>query len=210
MRDAYHAGVAADAGADYFGLVFVEGVRRQLSLEQALDVLREYRDSHDGGPKIVGLFANQPASFVNRIVEACGLDLVQLCGDETMDYWRSLDVPVIRQVKVRDDGNPDAEVERVCRLVDAAVSTGNMVQLDKHDAGSLGGTGKAFDWGIAREVAKRYEVMLAGGLSPENVADAISVVHPWAVDVSSGVETGGVKDAARIAAFADAVRRAST
>ena len=81
-----------------------------------------------------------------------------------------------------------------------------MVVLDRHQAGALGGTGLSFDWDIAREVAERYDLLLAGGLSPDNVASAIDRVKPWAVDVSSGVETNGVKDPDKIVAFARQVR----
>ena len=92
--------------------------------------------------------------------------------------------------------------------VEAASSTGCIPLLDKQEAGQLGGTGRTFDWSIAREIAARFDVLLAGGLSPGNVEQAIAAVSPWGVDVSSGVETDGVKDPAKIAKFVRAARGA--
>ena len=88
------------------------------------------------------------------------------------------------------------------------VERGHVAQLDSHQPGALGGTGHTFDWSIAREVAKHHDFLLAGGLDPDNVREAIEKVGPWGVDVSSGVETGGVKDVEKIAAFAAQVRAA--
>ena len=110
---------------------------------------------------------------------------------------------------MRDDGPRDEAISEVLRCVDEVVSNGHMAMLDKHEAGSLGGTGRTFDWTIASEVAARYDFLLAGGLTPANVAQSIAVVRPWGVDVSSGVETEGVKDTDKIVAFAEEVRRAS-
>ncbi len=210
LRDVSHALTAADAGADFLGFNFVPGVRRQLSEEQAEAIIQEYRQLRSsGGPGLVGLFANQPLEDVNRIIARCRLDLAQLCGDEPPDFWKQVEARVIRQVKVRDDGPRDEAVSEVLRRVDEVVSNGHIAMLDKHEAGSLGGTGRTFDWAIASEVAARYNFLLAGGLTPANVAQSIAAVNPWGVDVSSGVETEGVKDTDKIVAFAEEVRRAS-
>ena len=211
IRDADSAIVADEAGAAMLGFVFVEGVRRQLQPERAAEIIAEYRAGREiipphGPPDLVGLFANQPAGFINRVVRDCGLDYAQLCGDEPFEFWDSLDVPVIRQVKVREDlprqEAIDAAMEQVC----PACETGNEALLDKYEPGKLGGTGATFDWTLAREIADMHSVILAGGLTPDNVADAIRAVRPFAVDVSSGVETAGVKDHAKIRAFAAAVK----
>lgn len=205
LREVGHALAAAEAGADFLGFVFVPGVRRQLGDEQARAVIQEYRRVRgSGGPRLVGLFANQPLEDVNRIILSCGLDLAQLCGDESLDYCERVEALVIRQIKVRK-GQP---VDEVLRRVDEVVSHGYIALLDRHEAGALGGTGRSFDWGIAREVARRYDFLLAGGLSPDNVGQAIATVAPWGVDVSSGVETNGAKDISKIVAFAEEVRRA--
>ena len=214
MREVAHARVATEAGADLLGFGFVPGVRRRLEVEDARAIIEEFRATYQSGsggagvttPRIVGLFANQPLDEVNRIVARCGLDLAQLCGDEDADYWRQVDADVIRQVRI-DDTAPHAEaVTDGLRRVEAATSEGCVPLLDKQEAGQLGGTGRTFDWSIAREIAARFDVLLAGGLSPGNVGQAIAAVSPWGVDVSSGVETDGVKDPEKIAEFVRAAR----
>ena len=210
LRDVSHAVAAADAGAYLLGFVFVPGVRRQLSEEQAREIIQGYhRMGASGEPALVGLFANQPLGDVNRIIRLCGLDMAQLCGDEPPEYWDEVEAKVIRQIRVRDDLPRREVIDDVRRRLDQVVSRKHIALLDKHEAGHLGGTGKSFDWGIAREVAGDYEFLLAGGLTPENVRQAIATVGPWGVDVSSGVETNGAKDLNKIAAFAEEVRRAS-
>ena len=232
FRDSSNALVAAESGADLVGFVFVEGVRRQLQPEQGAEIISQLRRSLNAKaadistdiplslegegrgegdvpayvPGIVGLFANQSVQFVNEVIRLCGLDYVQLCGDEPPEMWDLLDVPVIRQVKVREDLPRDESLEIACRQVREALDAGHNALLDKHQAGHLGGTGIVFDWSLARDIATDYRVSLAGGLTPDNVAEAISTVRPWGVDVSSGVETDGLKDPAKIRAFAAAVR----
>ena len=224
FRDAAAATVAADSGADFLGFVFVEGVRRQLSPERGADTIAEFRSafapdspSNGGGaspkiPKIVGLFANQPAAFVNRVARSCGLDRAQLCGDEPPAFWDELDLPVIRQVKVREGLGREGAVDLAARQAAEALEAGHLAVLDKHRRGALGGTGETFDWTLAAQIGARVGassgggLLLAGGLTPENVSGAMAAASPWGVDVSSGVETGGVKDHAKIRRFARAVR----
>lgn len=211
MREPAHALVAAEAGTDLLGFVFVHGVRRQLEVEQARDIIDDFRSNTtpDGTPRLVGLFANQPLREVNRIITECGLDAAQLCGDEPPDYWRQVDAQVVRQVRIDDSAPYALAVVTALRRVDEAVGNGCIPLLDKQEAGQLGGTGRTFDWSIAREVAARFDVLLAGGLSPGNVREAIAAVAPWGVDVSSGVETDGVKDPAKIAEFVRVSRGAA-
>ena len=210
LRDAEHALVAADEGADFLGFNFVPGVRRQLTEEQARSIIAAYRRERGaGGPRLVGLFADQPLDEVNAIVRGCGLDLAQLCGSEPLEYWQGVAVPIIRQVKVRDDGSGRQSIAAdTLQRVEEVVSDGHTPLLDKYEKGAFGGTGRSFDWRLAREVAERHDVVLAGGLTPENVGRAITEAAPWGVDVSSGVETDGVQDAAKIERFAKAVRHA--
>ncbi|MYC06507.1 MAG: phosphoribosylanthranilate isomerase [Chloroflexi bacterium] len=210
MRTLEHALAAADAGASLLGFVFVPGVRRQVSLEHAQVVIRRVRERRGAAcPSIVGLFANQPLDEVNRTVSECDLDFVQLCGDEPADYWDNVDAWVMRQVKVDDSLGHDAAVSDALREVEEVAKRLHITLLDKRVSGALGGTGHTFDWQIACEIAKRHPVFLAGGLAPDNVRQAIDTVQPWGVDVSSGVETNGVKDIAKIAAFADMVKQAA-
>ena len=210
LRDVSNALAAAESGADFLGFNFVEGVRRQIQPAEGSEIIYDFRMTFDGDkmPKIVGLFANQDARFINSVIHRCGLDYVQLCGDEPPDFWYALDAPVIRQVKVREELSRAEAVSNASRHVAEALDAGHIALLDKHQRGALGGTGVTFDWEIAREIALEHPVMLAGGLDPQNVAQAIEIAAPWGVDVSSGVETDGVKDAEKIKAFAAAVRSA--
>ena len=210
IRTADHALAAAEGGASFMGFVFVEGVRRQLAVDEAQAIIGEYRArlADAPGPGLVGLFADQPANFVVSVVEQCGLDYVQLCGSEGTDYWARMPVPVLRAVRVRDEGDLDAVINDTIQTVRTIVEHGQTPHLDTYRPESPGGTGHTFDWNIAAAVTRQFRTVLAGGLTPENVGDAIAATRPWCVDVSSGVETDGVKDTARIREFAAAVRAA--
>ena len=209
LREVRHAVIAAEAGADFLGFVFVPGVRRQVSPQHAREVIREYRRRRGAdGPRLVGLFANQPLEKVNETIRSCGLDMAQLCGEEDPEYWRGVAAPIIRQVKVIDRGSPHSTIEDVLGRVDTVISEGCMAVLDSYEPRALGGTGRTFDWTIAGKVAGTHDLLLAGGLTSENVEEAISTVGPWGVDVSSGVETDGAKDPKKIVDFAEAVGRA--
>ena len=208
LRDSDNAVVAAESGADFLGFNFVPGARRRLEVERAKEIVAEYRRRRgQGGPELFGLFADQPVEEVNRIVREVGLDRAQLCGDEPPDYWDRVDAPVVKQIKVRDDDRNQVVAETDARIHEVQ-EQGSTPMLDKYVEGHKGGSGRTFDWTIAAEVARDYDFMLAGGLTRENVGEAITTVGPWAVDVSSGVETDGVKDAAKIRDFAEAVKRA--
>ena len=211
LRDARNALVAAEAGASYLGFAFVHGVRRQLTLDEASEIIDRYRSERgDGGPALVGLFADQPIDEVNRIVRRCGLQYAQLCGSEPPAYWDDVDASVIRAIKVREDLGRDKAASLAIADAEEVVAAGHVPQLDKYEMGGFGGLGRTFDWSIAARVAARYDILLAGGLSPDNVGEAIGAVRPRTVDVSSGVETNGHKDPAKIRAFARAVSSATT
>ena len=204
LRDPANAQVAVESGANFIGMVFVPGVRREITPERALEIVAAVRAKPGSkGPRLVGLFANQPLDDVNNILRRCGLDMVQLCGDEPPEYWARVEADVIKQIKVRDDSLGDTLAS-----VKTVVEAGRTAMLDKYEKGALGGTGLTFDWDIAREVAERFPIMLAGGLTPDNVARAIAKVSPWGVDVSSGVENDGDKDPIKIRGFASEVARA--
>jgi phosphoribosylanthranilate isomerase len=211
LRTAEAARVAASAGADYLGFVFVEGVRRQLKAFEGQAVIRSYRTRGDRrdrrrgrGPQVVGLFGNQDADWVNQVARQMDLDCVQVTGDGDEVHARRIHRPVFRQVRIKAETTPDELSETVQTQLDA----GRTVVLDRYDAKVPGGGGVSFDWAVAEKVASREGVLLAGGLTPENVGDAIRQLRPWGVDVSSGVETDGVKDHGKIIAFIEAVRSA--
>ena len=192
--------VAAQAGADYFGMVFVPGRRRRIEPEAARIITDGVRDGDRESPKSVGLFGDQPLDGVLATVATAGLDYAQLCGDEPVDYCRAVlrHAGVIKVLHVSNDDRPDAVADRI----DAFTAAGCTVTLDSQVAGLHGGTGQSFDWRIAAQLAaSSRRFLLAGGLTPDNVAAAIDAVRPWGVDVSSGVETDGVQDPAKIRQF---------
>lgn len=202
LKDSQNALVARENGASFLGFVFVHGVRRELSLDLAIQILNEYRnESGRGGPALVGLFANQPIEEVNEIISQCGLDYAQLCGDEDKSYWDEVDAEVIKQVKIDFGVNS----KLINSDLDNIFGAGYIPLLDKYEKGALGGTGKTFDWNVIEQFNLSGKFILAGGLDSENVSQAIRVSRPWAVDVSTGVETDGAKDESKIFAFAAAV-----
>lgn len=210
LRDVDSALASANAGADFLGLNFVHGVRRQITLEQGHSiVLRVVDELGENRPELVGLFADQPIDEVNEAIESCGLEYAQLCGSENPDYCDQVRANVIKQIKVKPLSSEQETVDVTLAGVKDVVSRDGIALLDSYKKGALGGTGQTFDWNIAAQVAQEYDVVLAGGLAPDNVARAIRQVDPWMVDVSSGVETDGVKDHAKIRAFAEAVKSAS-
>jgi phosphoribosylanthranilate isomerase len=198
--------VAAEAGADFIGLVLAPS-KRQVSPQTARQVAREMK-RFGPHPMVVGVFVNALADEVNRLVDFCGLDWVQLSGDESWEYCWQIDRPIMKAIHVSTSKVDDeiiAEISRGSEILTSKVFT-CLLDVDVKD--SYGGTGQTFEWKQANRVARRYDVVIAGGLSPQNVGQAIKMVSPWGVDVSSGVESSGSKDVAQIKAFVQAVRRA--
>ena len=205
-----HALEAAHAGADFIGLVFVPGRRRCVDEDQALRIISALREEVDSPPKVVGLFANQPIEDVDRAIERCGLDMVQISGGESLDYCGQLAVPVIRVLHVADSMPLEDAAASLSQDMEESTEQGHMLTLDRKVDGLEGGSGLSFDWDIAEVLSGwGFDFFLAGGLTPENVGQAIKQVRPWGVDVSSGVETGGVKDGKKIRDFIKAVRAVS-
>ena len=207
LRNADDALVAIDSGADFVGFVFVEGARRQITPTQADVIITDIRRLRTKcSARIVGVFANQPVTYVNDVVKSCDLDLVQLCGQEAIPYWSSVDVNVIKQIKIEKDQDPSVGELKIQKQVAEIANNGQYAVLDSLKQGHLGGTGETFNWEIARQLSPKYDFFLAGGLSPYNVEEAITTANPWGVDVSSGVETDGVKDKEKIIYFINQVR----
>jgi len=204
LREEEHVAAAAGAGADYIGFVFAPS-RRQVTPERGRQLVNVLQGCSNH-PQVVGVFVNEPVSMVNDVADYCGLDAVQLSGDEDAAYALLVERPVICTVHVRS-GMTAADVERVvCRAYDLRHSSG-LVLLDTGTRGTFGGTGLTFDWDIAREVSLHHQVLVAGGLTPSNVGELISYAHPFGVDVSSGVERDGRKDTSLIQAFLKGVRK---
>jgi phosphoribosylanthranilate isomerase len=212
LRTIEHARVAAALGADLIGLVFAAS-RRRISPAEGAAIVNALHAQPGPQPLVVGLFVNSAPEVINTVGAQVGLDLVQLSGDEPVAYAESIQLPVIKAMRM--DGSP-SETEWQTRAAGVAVDQPRRIQasprllIDAHVPGTYGGTGLVADWTRAAHLAGAIPLMLAGGLTPQNVAAAIAQVRPWGVDVSSGVECNGAKDPRQIEAFIAAARAASS
>jgi len=180
---------AVAQGADAIGLVFYAPSPRAVSIEQAVAIAEQM----PAFVSVVGLFVNAEEHYIKEVTSRVQLDLLQFHGDETPEQCAQYGLPFIKAVRVKSDTN----------LVQYAkdYSASRALLLDTYTEGVAGGTGHVFDWGLIPPDLNK-PVVLAGGLTAENVAFAIKQVKPYAVDVSGGVEASkGIKDAAKIAAF---------
>ncbi|MHB8777448.1 MAG: phosphoribosylanthranilate isomerase [Anaerolineales bacterium] len=186
---------AIHAGADYLGFNFYPKTVRYIEKETCAKITSVLKREHPN-IKLIGVFVNSSADEVKNILETCSLDLAQLHGDETPQMFAQLAPRAFKAFRGIPEGIEGYERNKApALLVDAAVKN------------VYGGSGVTADWSAAAELAKRYPLLLAGGLTPENVADAVRQVKPWGVDVASGVESApGEKDAGRMKAFVQAVR----
>lgn len=198
IRDLRTAEVAARSGAGALGMMFAPSRRRVDPTEarQICDSLAEAK-AH---VSVVGVVVNETAGTLNALAEQSGIDTVQLSGDESPSLLDELPVPAIKAIRFKSGTG----IEEAQRMVDPWLEHRRPVAailLDAYADGHYGGTGLRADWELAARLAERYPLILAGGLTPENVAASVRQVQPFGVDVSSGVETAGVKDHAKIAGF---------
>ncbi len=206
LRTHEHLNAAIEAGADLIGLMFYEPSHRYVQPDQVKMLLENTRFSASPGegqttPDLVGVFVNKKADFINDVAERVGLHFVQLHGNEPPEFCKLIKRPVIKALQTvvtSDDGEMASKYREVAwRILLDTPST------------TWGGTGVTHNWDIARKVAQAVPIFLAGGLTSRNVAEAISQVHPWGVDVSSGVETNKNKDVEKIWAFIENVRQST-
>ena len=205
IKEPSQAIAAAEAGADYIGIVMAPS-KRQVDIEQARAIVAAVRGSRT---LTVGVFVNTPSAEINRIAKYCNFDRIQLSGDEPWEYVRELHRPAIKAVKISKEHTS----EKLLNELSGGYKKADYYFLPLLDCainGSYGGSGKSFDWAVAQKAAGRYQFVLAGGLTPGNVGEAIALARPWGVDVSSGVETNGRKSINKIKDFITAVRRADT
>ncbi|MDO9317200.1 MAG: phosphoribosylanthranilate isomerase [Gammaproteobacteria bacterium] len=184
--------LAAECGADAIGLVFYSKSARAVTAAQALDVCR----SLPVFVTTVGLFVNPAEEEVRAVLKHVHLDCLQFHGEESAAFCASFGVPYMKAIRVRPDFDVIEEI--------AKYSSSSAILLDSYDKNTAGGTGIAFDWRIARRCVQeaRGKIVLAGGLTASNVAEAIRLVAPYAVDVSSGVESEpGRKSKERMSSF---------
>lgn len=191
---------AIDAGADYLGFNFYPKSARFVEKETCAEITSVLKKEHPQ-IKLIGVFVNLPVEEVKVILETCHLDLAQLHGDETPEMLESFNGKAFKAIRLTSES---AETS-VYPFLKSALSPALLV--DAAVKGVYGGSGVTADWSAAAELAKKYPLLLAGGLTPENVADAVRQVKPWGVDVASGVESApGEKDAGKMKAFVQAVR----
>ncbi len=189
---------AADAGADMIGLMFYERSPRHIPLSTAAEIARALP------PHVVrvGVFVNPSTETVQRAIAKCGVSLLQFHGDEPPEFCTQFGVMSLKAFRIRDAAS-------------LAALPGYQTDawlLDAFSPAALGGTGEKFNWELASEAKKLGRpIFLAGGLTPENVAEAVRRVQPFAVDISSGVESSpGKKDPAKVRAFIAAAKSAAT
>jgi phosphoribosylanthranilate isomerase len=188
---------AAEAGADMIGLNFYDRSPRYITMQTAVEI-------HRALPPFVlrvGVFVNPPEDLVLRALGDCGLSLLQFHGDETSEFCTQFGAMSMKAFRIQD-------AESLAALENYHTDA---FLLDAHSKNGFGGTGEKFNWELAVAAQKFGKpIFLAGGLTPENVADAVRQVRPFAVDVSSGVESApGKKDAAKVRAFIAAAKSVS-
>lgn len=184
------AAAAVEHGASAIGFIFWPNSPRFIDPYRARTIARTLPPF----VSTVGVFVNQPREFINGVASLVPLSVVQLHGDESPSFAGQVSRPVMKAITRRESAS--AWPGKVLLLVDV------------HDPAQRGGTGQVVDWTMAAAVARERRIVLAGGLSPDNVADAVAAVQPWGIDVSSGVERSpGIKDERRIAALFTAINQ---
>jgi phosphoribosylanthranilate isomerase len=187
--------VAVQAGADMLGFIMAPGTPRTVSVARAREIVSELPPTVD----TVGVFVDRPAAEVDEVAAEVGFTVVQLHGAEAWSDFAGLPYPAIKAVRL--DGAGAAAV------VDWPPA--GIILADSRAPGLLGGTGRTFPWEWVADLCLRYRLVLSGGLSPDNVADAVRALRPWGVDASSRLESSpGVKDPDLVRAFVGAARRA--
>ncbi|MBL8099672.1 MAG: phosphoribosylanthranilate isomerase [Anaerolineales bacterium] len=193
IKTIHDALAAMNAGADMIGFNFYPKSPRYIEVGQCRDimfVMRKY-----GHVKYVGVFVNSSVEDIYAAMDTCGLSFAQLHGDESLEMLQALEGKSFKAFRGKVDEQLIVKNEPAF-LIDAMVKD------------IYGGSGVKADWNMASELAKQYKFLLAGGLTPENVSDAVSRVKPWGVDVASGVESSpGVKDEAKMIEFVKKVKR---
>lgn len=199
------ANVAVDAGADLLGFIFYLKSPRYVEPERAKEIIRVTRHGCANGAqsspatRFVGVFVNESPERVHATIDMAQLDLVQLHGTEPASMVRELSPRAYKSLRPRDTDEARAAVAEYRSAINGNVPA---FVVDAYDAKRFGGTGTRADWEIAASIAREFPVLLAGGLTAENVADAMATVQPWGVDVSSGVERApGLKDHAKVRRF---------
>ncbi len=207
------ARVAAEAGASLLGFIFYPPSPRYVAPERVHDIVAALRAELAQPPLGVGVFVDVDAPEVARTLDIAGLDLAQLHGSEPPVEVEQLAPRAFKALRPRGRGDAETMVATYAAVLpptDPATATHPRFLVDAYHPWKFGGTGEMASWHAARSLAERFPILLAGSLTPDNVAEAIAFVNPWGVDVSSGVEREpGQKDHARVRAFIAAAQGAA-
>jgi len=199
LRTPEHIQTAITAGADMLGFIFYEPSHRYIRPQDVGETLAvSLQTDHQILPDCVGVFVNKEISFINDVVEKAGLHYVQLHGNESPEFCQQIKRPVIKAIPLKNA----SDLAQINMYKDVAWR----LLLDTPTS-DWGGTGMTHDWELAHAIARETRILLAGGLTSENVAEALQQVDPWGVDVSSGVETNKQKDSNKIRAFIENARK---
>jgi phosphoribosylanthranilate isomerase len=201
ITDLADARYLAGEGVDYLGFIQHEDSPRYVVPSLVSDMLEWLY-----GPESVGVFVNKSAEEVNAVADQVGFDYVQLHGEESPETCRDIERPIIKAIRVRHDASSDqlrAIMGRYEGLVEHFL-------LDTHNSSVWGGTGESFNWRLARDLSSEYSIFLAGGIDADNVDRAVKTMRPYAIDLSSGIESApGQKSFEKVDAFLDAFRAAN-
>jgi len=196
--------MAADAGADLLGMIFYSPSPRYVTVDRAREIVRAVREAGFEHVRLVGVTVNAPRYFLDLLLEDVGVDLIQLHGDEAPVILSDYEGRAYKALRPHTEEELDLDAPW---FLDMGLREGPRLLIDAAVKGAYEGTGVLANWDTARRLARRYPILLAGGLTPENVAEAVRSVRPWGVDVSSGVEQEpGKKDPAKVRAFIELAR----
>jgi phosphoribosylanthranilate isomerase len=190
---------ASGALVHYLGFIFFEGSPRFIDPAQAGAIINWIE-----GPECVGVFVNQPIDDVNLIAKHTGIDLVQLHGNETPEYCGLIEKPVIKAIHV-ESGLTKRELEE---SIQPYLGVVDYLLFDTKSGDRWGGTGQTFDWSLVKDLMQDTPFFLSGGLNAENIRQACETVQPYAIDISSGLESEpGIKDFDKIEAFMEKMKK---
>lgn len=194
---------AIDAGADMLGYNFYPKSKRNISINECVEIQTELVER---GMDVIsiGVFVNASYETIITTLEVCALNLAQLHGDESPEFLEELGEWVFKAIRPQNAEESMSALEKYPQREEAPA-----LLVDTYHPSEYGGSGTVGDWSLARELAARIPILLAGGLTPENVGEAVRQVNPWGVDVASGVEaSSGFKDVSKISAFIAAAKSA--
>lgn len=200
IKDIKNAKVVIDNNADYLGLNFIQESKRYINERKSESLVKEIKNyilKKKSKIKLAGLFANENYDQINKFSELLDIDIIQLCGDEDITYIKKITKPVIKQIHIKETHN----FSEILRYVEKYFSVSRLIILDCYSKYSKGGTGEKFNWEKYKSIIEMDDILVAGGLNPNNIGNLMDNFSPWGLDVSSGVETVGEKDAIKITEF---------